>query len=224
MHKLLAEVFGTFCLVLVGTGAAVVNEVSKGAVTHVGVSLVFGLVVMAMIYAVGDVSGAHLNPAVTCGFWAAKRFPAASVPGYVAAQAVGAIAASGLVRLMFVDSVGMGGTMPSGSVTQTFVLETALTGMLMFVVMAVSSGPKEKGIMAGIAIGGVIAFEALMGGPISGASMNPIRSLAPALISGRWEHQWVYVAAPMLGAIIGVACDAAIRAATPKQPAADGRA
>lgn len=205
VRKAFAEAFGTFCLVFAGTGAIVVNDVSHGAVTHVGVSLVFGLVVMSMIYAIGDLSGAHLNPAVTLGFWLARRFPTRAVPLYIAAQLAGAFAATGLLRLMFPSHPTLGATIPAGPVMQSFALEGVLTGMLMYVILAVATGPKEKGVMAGIAIGGVIAFEALMGGPISGASMNPARSLAPAIVSGSIDSTWVYLSAPIAGAAAAVA-------------------
>ncbi len=203
-RQLLAEFAGTFALVFAGTGAVVINDVSGGAVTHVGVALTFGLVVLALIYALGEVSGAHLNPAVTLGFWAAGRFPVRLVPGYVAAQICGAIAASGLLRLMF-DHPTLGATLPRAGVGQSFVLEVVLTLILMFVILSVSTGAKEKGVLAGVAVGAVIAFEALFAGPISGASMNPARSLAPALMSGRLEHVWVYLADPALGAVLAVA-------------------
>jgi aquaporin Z len=204
MNKALAEAFGTFSLVFAGTGAIVVNDVSGGAVTHVGVSLVFGLVVMAMIYAVGDVSGAHLNPAVTLGFWLAGRLPVRAVPFYFASQAAGALLASGLLRAMFPSHPTLGATLPAGPVFQSFVMEAVLTAMLMGVILAVSTGPKEKGVMAGIAVGGVVAFEALMGGPISGASMNPARSLSPAVVSGAVQSLWVYLLAPSLGSAAAV--------------------
>ncbi|MFO0897492.1 MAG: aquaporin [Pirellulales bacterium] len=201
----IAEFLATFILVFSGTAAIVVNDVSKGAVTHVGVSLVFGLVVMAMIYAVGDTSGAHINPAVTIAFWVGRRLPGRSVPPYLVSQVAGAFAGSGLVMLMFKHPT-LGGTHPTGPAWQSFVLEVALTGILMFVVLGVSSGAKEKGILAGVAVGGVIAFEALLGGPISGASMNPARSLAPAVLSGKVSDVWIYLAAPILGAVLGVFC------------------
>jgi len=208
--KYIAEVLGTFCLVFSGTGAVVINDVSGGTVTHVGVALTFGLVVMAMIYAIGDVSGAHLNPAVTAGFWFARRFPGHAVLPYVASQLLGAFMASGLVRAMFLSHATLGSTRPAGPALQSFVLEVVLTAMLMFVILAVSSGSKEKGLMAGIAVGGVIGFEALFAGPICGASMNPARSLAPAVVSGNLIDLWIYLAAPLLGAIIGVACCRAV--------------
>ena len=206
MNKCAAEVFGTFSLVFAGTGAIVINDVSGGTVTHVGIALTFGLVVMAMIYAVGDVSGAHLNPAVTCGFWLARRLPGRMVPMYLGSQVIGALLASAVLRGMFPSHATLGATLPAGTAAQSFVLETVLTAMLMFVILAVSIGPKEKGLMAGIAVGGVIAFEAMFAGPISGASMNPARSLAPALVSGTFADLWVYVTAPVLGAAVAVGC------------------
>ena len=203
MRRLAAEVFGTFALVFAGTGAVVVND-THGAVTHVGVALTFGLVVLAMIYTLGDVSGAHLNPAVTLGFFAARRFECRWVAPYIAAQALGAGLASGSLRLMFPDHPTLGATLPAGSAGQSFVMEIILTLILMFVVLSVSTGAKEKGITAGIAVGSVIALEALFAGPVCGASMNPVRSLAPAVVSGHLEHLWVYLTAPVLGAVAAV--------------------
>ena len=203
MRQYIAEAIGTFCLVFAGTAAIVTDDISGGKVTHVGISLVFGLVVMAMIYAVGDTSGAHLNPAVTIGFWVSRRLPGSSVGPYIASQLVGAFAASAVVRLLFVHPT-LGATHPAGSAIQTFVLEAILTAILMFVILGVTTGSKEKGLLAGVAIGGVIAFEALFAGPISGASMNPARSLAPAVLSGSIGDVWIYIAAPILGAVIGV--------------------
>ncbi len=206
MKKYFAEGIGTFCLVFAGTGAIVINEVSGGTVSHVGIALTFGLVVMAMIYAVGDTSGAHLNPAVTLGFWISRRLPGTLVAPYIVSQIAGAFAASGLLRLLFTNQT-LGATHPAGPILQTFILETVLTAILMFVILGVATGAKEKGILAGVAIGGVIAFEALFAGPISGASMNPARSLAPAVISGSIGDVWIYIAAPVLGAAIGVLCN-----------------
>jgi aquaporin Z len=201
MRKLAAEMFGTFALVFMGTGAIVIDDVTHGGVTHVGVAFTFGLVVLAMVYALGDVSGAHLNPAVTLGFFAARRFPAESVLPYIAAQCVGGLLASGLLRLLFLDHANLGATVPAGPPWQSFILEVVLTWMLMFVALSVATGAKERGVMAGVAVGAVVALEALFAGPISGASMNPARSLAPAVVSGHLEHLWVYLTAPVLGAI-----------------------
>jgi MIP family channel proteins len=204
MKKLAAELVGTYALVFAGTGAIVINDTSGGTVTHVGVALTFGLIVLAMIYAVGDVSGAHLNPAVTAGFVAARRFEVRQALPYIASQMAGATLASLSLRAMFPSHATLGATLPAGSEGQSFFLEAVLTAVLMFVILSVSTGPKEKGIMAGIAVGAVIALEALFGGPVSGASMNPARSLAPALVSLRLESLWVYLTAPVLGALIGV--------------------
>jgi len=204
MHKLSAEMFGTFFLVFAGTGAIVINDVSNGAVTHVGIALTFGLVVLALIYALGDVSGAHFNPAVTFGFWMAGRFPAKSVPSYVASQSAEALFASLLMRWLFPAHATLGTTQPAGPALQSFVLETILTWFLMLVILNVSTGAKEKGITAGIAVGAVIGLEAMFAGPISGASMNPARSLAPAIVSGHTEYLWVYMVAPVTGAALAI--------------------
>ncbi len=205
--KLVAEAFGTFTLVFIGTGAIVIDQVAGGAIGHLGVCIAFGLVVMAMIYAIGDVSGAHINPAVTLGFFAARRFPGSLVVPYIGAQLCGGILASVLLFLMFQERpASLGATMPANGVgtVQAFLLEVVLTWVLMLVILRVCVGARETGIMAGAAIGSVIAFEALVGGPISGASMNPARSLAPALVSGTFAGQWIYLSAPVLGALLAV--------------------
>lgn len=205
MKKLLAELLGTFTLVFAGTGAIVINAAHGGAITHVGIALTFGLVVLAMIHTFGDVSGAHLNPAVTLAFAAAGRFSWAHVPVYMGAQLGGAVAASTLLHVLFPQNPAvLGATLPAGSALQSFVLELVLTAILMLTILSVSTGSKEKGITAGIAIGGVIALEALFAGPVCGASMNPARSLAPALVSGHLDHLWLYLVAPVLGALIAV--------------------
>jgi aquaporin Z len=204
MRKLAAEMFGTFALIFAGTGAIVINDVSGGTVSHVGIAFTFGLIVLAMIYALGDVSGCHLNPAVTLGFFTARRFNGRWVIPYIVAQCLGAILASLMLKLMFPEHATLGATIPAGAALQTFVLEFILTLILMFVILSVSTGAKEKGIIAGVAVGSVIALEALFAGPISGASMNPARSLAPAIVSLRLEHLWLYLLAPVLGACASV--------------------
>lgn len=213
MNRYLAESIGTFALVFAGTGAIVVDATSGGVVTHVGVALTFGMIVMVMIYAVGEVSGAHFNPAVTIGFAFARRLPAAEIAPYVAAQCAGAVVASASLRLLFPAATSLGATVPAGPVAQSFVLEIVVTFFLMFVILAVSTGAKEKGITAGIAIGSTVALCALFAGPVSGASMNPARSLGPALVSGGaaggLAALWIYLIAPVAGAGIAVlACRA----------------
>lgn len=203
-RKYAAEAIGTFCLLFAGTGAIVVNDVSNQAITHVGISLTFGLVVMAMIYAIGDVSGCHINPAVTIAFWVAGRFEGKQVVPYIVSQCVGAFAASGLLRVMFLEHPNLGATLPEGDWWQSFIFEVVLTFMLMYVILNVSIGAKEKGIMAGAAIGGVVAFEAMFAGPICGASMNPARSLSPAIVSGELSYLWIYLTAPTIGALLAV--------------------
>jgi aquaporin NIP len=207
MKRFTAEFIGTFALVFAGTGAVVIDQVSGGAITHVGIALTFGLIVLTMIYTFGDISGAHLNPAVTLAFWSARRFPARDLPLYLSSQCLGAFAASALLRFLFPTNELLGATLPTGTEAQSFILEAVLTFLLMLAIFNVSTGAKEKGITAGIAVGSVIALEAMFAGPISGASMNPARSLAPAIISGHLEHLWIYLTAPLLGSLLAtVAC------------------
>lgn len=182
-----------------------IDTLSKGQITHVGVGLVFGLVVAVMIYATGHLSGAHLNPAVTLGFVLARHFPLRRLAGYWLAQVLGALAAIGCLRLLLGDVAHLGATLPDGpgGAWQAFGLEVVLTFFLMFVIMAVATDTRAVGQAAALAIGATVGLEALFAGPISGASMNPARSLAPALISGTWTGQWVYLLAPLLGAAGG---------------------
>lgn len=202
--RVTAEIFGTFCLVFTGTGAIVINDVSNGVVTHLGIALTFGLIIVAMIYSLGEISGAHLNPAVTIAFVAARRFPKSMALPYIAAQCTGAFSASFLLKVLFPQHRTLGATLPSGPVVQSFALEFFLTLILMFVILQISSGAKEKGITAGIAVGAVVGLEALFAGPISGASMNPARSIAPALVSGQMKSLWIYLLGPTLGSLSAV--------------------
>lgn len=217
MRRPLAEFLGTFILVFAGTGAIVINGLAGGVIGHAGIALTFGLVVLAMIYTFGDISGAHLNPAVTIAFAAARRFPWNEVPLYLGAQLAGAFAASGLLKFLFPDPGTLGATLPSGSASQSFVLEVVLTAILMLVILSVSTGSKEKGITAGIAIGATVGLEAMFAGPICGASMNPARSLAPAIVSGHLEHLWLYPAATVLGALLAVPLCQAVRGPSSSQ-------
>lgn len=201
-NKLVAEAIGTFCLVFAGTTAIIVDR--SGAVSPLGVSLTFGLVVFAMIASLGNVSGAHINPAVTIGFYCAKRFSGRLVVPYILSQCCGAILASVVVHLLFPTDASLGTTIPSGSAVQSWMLEVLLTAMLMFVILGVSTGSREQGGTAGLAIGAVVALEALIGGPISGGSMNPARSLAPAIVSLDLDCVWIYLTAPFVGAVLGV--------------------
>lgn len=200
-RALLAEFIGTYGLVFCGTGAIVINDVSGGAVSHLGIAITFGFIVMAMIYSFGEISGAHINPAVSLAFWACGRFPAKKLPGYISVQIAGAIAASLTLLYLFPDHDTLGSTLPSGDVWQSFILEFLLTFFLMLVIVQVANGSMESGILAGAAIGGVVLLEALFAGPICGASMNPARSLAPAVVSGHTEFLWAYLLAPTLGAL-----------------------
>lgn len=226
-QRCLAEATGTFCLVFAGTGAVVIDTVSGGAVTHVGVALTFGLIVLAMIFAVGDVSGAHINPAVTLGFVVARQFPLRCAGPYVVSQLGGALLASALLRVMFPSHPDLGATLPASpgfaGAMQSFVLEAVLTTILMLVILSIACGPKERGLLAAVAVGSVIGLEAMFAGPISGASMNPARSLAPALVSGELRGVWVYLLAPPLGAVIAVPLAQAIYGRTVLESSSDAR-
>lgn len=204
MKKYFAEFLGTFCLVFAGTGAIIVNEISGGVITHLGIALTFGLIVMAMIYSLGEISGAHFNPAVTTAFFLARRFPLRELGPYVLAQCLGAILASMLLHLIFPQSVYLGATLPRILSPQAFLLEGLMSAFLVFVILSVSTGAKEKGITAGLAIGATVALDALFGGPVTGASMNPARSLGPALVSAHFEYLWIYLTAPFAGALLAV--------------------
>jgi aquaporin NIP len=201
---LLAEFIGTFFLVFAGTGAIVVDSITH-EVTHVGISLVFGLVIAVLIYAFGHISGAHFNPAVTLGFWALGEFPGRRVPPYAAAQILGATAASCVVLALFGRTGTFGVTSPNGAPAVSLILELLMTFLLVIVIFGSAVHGKAVKSFAGLAIGGTIALDALFGGPVSGASMNPARSLGPAIVSGVWSDQWIYIAGPLLGALLAVA-------------------
>jgi len=201
MKRYLAEAIGTFALVFCGAGAIVINDVSEGAVTHVGIAIVFGLIVMAMIFSFGGTSGAHINPAVTISFAITDRFKRSDLIPYIIAQVIGAILAAFLLKILFPLHSNLGSTLPSGSVTQSFILEVVLTYFLMLVILMVSQNKTTKPFTA-IAVGGTVLLEAMFAGPICGASMNPARSIGPALVSGELTALWAYIVAPILGALL----------------------
>ena len=202
MRALVAELIGTFALVFAGTGAIVVDAKTH-ALGHVGVSVVFGLVIMAMIYAVGHVSGAHFNPAVSFAFGLTRHFPWMRVGAYWVAQAAGALIAAAILRGSMGNVAHLGATLPAGSQAQAFLWESILTFFLMFVIMSVATDTRAVGEAAAIAIGGTVGLDAMFGGPVTGASMNPARSLGPAIVSGDVHALWLYVAAPLVGASLG---------------------
>ena len=204
-----AEALGTFALVLFGCGAIMVDA-EGGELGLVGISIAFGLVVMAMVFAFADVSGAHINPAVTLALAARRTFPWAAVPGYWGAQVAGAIAAAIVLRASLGDVAGLGATTPSGRDAQSFVWEVVMTAMLV-VIVAVATRPRLTIGPAALAIGGTIALASLVGGPISGASLNPARSLGPALVSGELDSLWIYLTAPLLGGLLGALVYDAVR-------------
>ncbi len=202
-NKYLSEFFGTFGLVFFGTLAIVVGD-EYNALNNASIGLVFGLVVMAMIYAFGQISGAHINPAVSIAFWLGKEFPTRDLIPYLFAQSLGAIAASGVVAFLFPEHTTLGANLPHIGVGKAFVVEIILSLFLMLVIFHVAKGTKEIGTLAGIAIGATVGLEAMTGGPLTGASMNPARSLGPALVSGNVAHLWIYIAAPLIGMILSI--------------------
>jgi len=204
MKNYISEFIGTFAMIFCGTGAMTINEITGGDVTHVGIGITWGLIVMAMIYAFGEISGAHFNPAVSIAFAFAKKFSWKEVPKYIFFQVAGAFAASLVLMWLFPKSELLGATIPTVDVWRAFVLELILTFFLMVVIINVSTGSKEAGMMAGIAIGSVVLLEALFAGPITNASMNPARSLAPNIVSGNIKGLWLYILAPIIGALLAV--------------------
>jgi MIP family channel proteins len=214
MRAAVAEAIGTFALVFAGAGAIMVDAKTH-ALGHVGVAITFGLVIMAMIYAVGHVSGAHFNGAVTFAFALTRHFPWPRAFVYWGAQFVGALTAALLLRASLGNIAHVGATLPSGSQAQSFFFEFVMTAFLMFVILAVATDTRAVGEAAAIAIGGTIGFDAMFGGPISGASMNPMRSLGPALVSGDLHALWLYLLAPVLGASVGGLAYQFVRAEKP---------
>jgi aquaporin NIP len=217
-RALVAELIGTFALVFAGAGAVMVDAKTH-ALGHVGVAFTFGLVIMAMIYAVGHISGAHFNAAVTFAFALSRHFPWPRAIGYWCAQFLGALIAAALLRGSLGNIAHVGATLPSGSQGQSFLWELVLSFFLMFVIMAVATDTRAVGEAAAIAIGGTIGLDAMSGGPISGASMNPMRSLGPALVSGDLHALWLYILAPIVGTSLGAVAYQFVRGESP-QPAA----
>lgn len=201
LRRSAAEAIGTFFLVLIGAGAVMVDAWSGGVVSHVGVALAFGFVVLAIIYAIGHLSGAHINPAVTIGFWSVGRFPARDTVFYVLFQCAGAITAALILRWALGPVGSLGATVPSIPIGPALVIEALLSFVLMFVIMAVATDARVSGSVAGLAVGLTVGFDALMGGPLTGASMNPARSLGPAVAGGGWESHWIYWVAPIIGMV-----------------------
>lgn len=212
-RSLTAELIGTFALVFAGAGAIMVGAKTH-ALGHVGVAISFGLVIMVMIYAVGHISGAHFNPAVSLAFALTRHFPWSRVAAYWTAQAAGAIIAAAILRGSLGNVAHVGATLPSGSQGQSFLWEVVLSFFLMFVIMAVATDTRAVGEAAAIAIGATVGLDAMFGGPISGASMNPARSLGPALVSGDLHALWLYLVAPPLGAALGALAYQYVRAET----------
>ena len=206
MKRYIAEIIGTFSMVFCGCGAMAIDEITNGAITHPGIAITWGLIVMGMIYAFGDISGAHFNPAVTVAFAYAKKFSWREVLKYIIAQVFGAILAGALLWFLFPESEFLGSTVPASGFDhyKAFVLEILLTFFLMLVIINVSTGSKEIGVIAGIAIGGIVLLEAMFAGPMTNASMNPARSIGPAIFSGKWEPMWLYLTAPFIGALLAV--------------------
>lgn len=204
MKKYLTEYIGTFILLFAGTGSVIVNQQTDGVLGLTGIALVWGFVIIALIYSFGDISGAHFNPAVSIAFAVDDRFNWKEVPAYLVSQLAGAVSASFLLHYLFPENETLAITQPSGTAAQSFIMEVLMTFILMLVILRVSTGAKEKGITAGIAIGGTVLMLVLFGGPISGTSLNPTRSMAPALVSWHLENIWIYLTAPFIGALSAV--------------------
>lgn len=200
--RLLAEAVGTFMLVFIGPGAAAVEAWRPGSVGPVGVALAFGFAILAGVYALGHVSGAHFNPAVTFGLWLSRRFPRADVLSYVGAQLAGAGAAAFALRLVLHDSMSGATTVPHIAAGAALLVETVLSFFLVLVIIAVATDARVAGSVAGVAVGLTVSLDALMGGPLTGASMNPARSFGPAVVAGVWTSHWIYWIGPAAGAAL----------------------
>lgn len=211
-----AEALGAFFLVLAGTGSIMSDALKPGQLGAVGIGLVFGLAVMILIYSLGHISGAHLNPAVTLAFYCSRRFPGREVLPYIFSQCLGALLASAFLRLLAGGGAGLGETTPHVSAALAFSLEFLQTFILMVTIMAVATDSRAVGEMAGLAVGGVVAMNAIWAGPLTGASMNPARSLGPALVGGHWDGLWIYCTAPLAGAVLGAWTYDRIRCETAK--------
>ena len=213
-----AEAIGAFALVFAGCGAIVTEAVHPGTLGTVGIALVFGLVIMAMVYATGHLSGAHLNPAVTLAFSLTRHFPAREAAAYIGAQLLGALAGAALLLAVWPsEPASLGTTMPSVGAGSALVYEAVLTAFLMFTIMAVATDTRAVGAGAAIAIGGVVGLDALFGGPVTGASMNPARSIGPALVTGELHDLWIYLLAPIAGAAIGALAYQLVRGTSPEE-------
>lgn len=217
-----AEGIGVFALVFAGCGAIVAEAEHPGTLGAIGIAFVFGLIVMAMVYATGHLSGAHLNPAVTLAFALTRHFPRGEAAAYLAAQLAGALIAAALLAAVWPSQpAALGTTLPTVGIGSAFVYEVVLTAFLMFVIMAVATDTRAVGAGAAIAIGGTVGLDALFGGPITGASMNPARSLGPALVSGELHDLWIYLTAPLLGAAIGALAYQLVRGEHPGEVATE---
>ena len=217
-RRCVAEFIGTFGLLFAGAGAVMINEISGGAITNVGIGLVFGLVVAAMIFSLGHISGAHINPAVTLGFALARHFPWKMTPLYWGSQLMGATAACLVLRGLFGNVADVGATLPGSEVWVVAAFEALLTFFLMFVIMAMATDVRAVGTAAALAIGATVGLESIFGGPISGASMNPARSFGPALVSGNWTAHWAYWVGPAVGAAVAAFTYAWLREQNTMQP------
>jgi aquaporin NIP len=217
-----AEAIATFALVTAGCGAIIADEHSAGGLGVVGIGLVFGLIIMVMIYATGHLSGAHINPAVTVAFTLTRHFPARDALAYIGAQVTGAVVAALVLLAVWPDKPAhLGTTLPTVGAGSAFVYEIVLTAFLMFVIMAVATDTRAVGAAAAIAIGGTVGLDAIFGGPVTGASMNPARSFGPALVSGEWHDFWIYVAGPLIGAALGALAYQLVRGEHPQALAGD---